>query len=195
MMSAEQPSRRRKAAQLSLPYWVVSGAILVGAVVSILVGALTGDEEVAKIFQTAVTPILTLFAGGVFNDLYHRLGEDRHLTGDVKKSADATLIMLQNVLSVERWIAGASNNLNERNREGASASIQVALAMTAVTLQQVRQNLRLWGSLSPEAVEQARAEFQADEGIAAPQRQQIAMPSDDNQQTSNNDREAGDGNG
>ena len=142
----------------------------------------------AKTFQTAVTPILTLFAGGVVNDLYHRLGEDKQLTGDVKKSADATLIMLQNVLSVEKRLASASDDLNEGNGHGASTSIQVALAMTTVTLRQVLQNLRLWGSLSSEAVEQAKAEFQEDEGIVGPEREQIATTSDDN-------RKVGDGNG
>lgn len=161
---------------------------MVGTVASILVGALTGDEEVAKVFQTAITPILTLFAGGVFNDLYHRLGEDKQLTGDVRKSAYASLSMLQSVLFIRKRLASAENDLIEGNGHGASASIQVALAMTTVSLRQVLQNLRLWGGLSAEAVDQARAEFEEDETAIEPEREQIAMEGDDN-------REVGDGNG
>jgi hypothetical protein len=184
---AEQSSSTRQLAQrlgkLSPTYWVVSLSILGGTVASICVGALAKDAGVAKIFQTAVTPILTLFAGGVLNDYFYRLGEDRQLTSDVKKSADATLIMLQNVLSVERWLGGASNHLNEGNPEGATTSIQVALEMTKVTLRQVFQNLRLWRDLSPQAVDRAKTEFQEDE--TQPAREQIPTRNDDTREDGN----------
>lgn len=190
--SAEQPSRRRQVSQrlgkLSAPYWIVSLSILLGTVGSVLVAAQASDPETAKIFQTVVTPILTLFAGGVFNDLYHRLGEDRQLTADVRKSAYASLSMLQSVLSIRKRLASAENDLIEGNGHGASASIQVALAMTTVSLRQVLQNLRLWGGLSAQAVDQAKAEFEEDETAIEPEREQIAMGSDDI-------REVGDGNG
>jgi hypothetical protein len=172
-----------------VPYWAVCAGITLGALGSILVGALAKDPGIAKTFQTGVTPILTLFAGGLFNDLYHRLGEDKHLAGDVRKSADATLIMLQNVITVEARLTEASDALNEGRQGKAATSIAVALAMTTATLRQVRQNLRLWRSLSPKAVDDARQEFEEDETTIEPVRQQqIALPGDE-------DRKVGDGNG
>jgi len=172
---------RQRLGKVSLPHWTVSMSIFAGAIGSTIVGATAKDPELANAFQSTVTPILGLFAGAAVNDLYHRLGNDRQLEGDVKKSADATLIMLENVLQVEEKLAEASDNLNEDRPSEAVTSVQVALAMTAVTLRQVRQNLRLWKSLSPNAVDQARHDFQLDETpIAPPKRQEIELPTASN---------------
>lgn len=186
-MTSSQPladSQTKRGGTFSAIYWILSLSIFGGAVASILVGTMHSDEEVKQVFQTAVTPILTLFAGGVINDLYHRLGEDQQLTGDVRKSTDATLIMLLNVRSIETWLRKAANDLNDDDTNQANTSVQVALTMTTGTLTQVRQNLRLWKSLSPKAFEQARNDFDRDEvetpipPVEPPVRQEIVLSAD-----------------
>jgi hypothetical protein len=189
-----QPSRWRLPKglrELSAPYWIVSSAIVLGMIVSLVVGVKAKDPALLKTFQQFITPVLTFFGGGVINDIYSRLSQEKRLSADVNKSAYSTLVMLQNVLFVENRLTQASDELNENHKTEASTSVQVALAMITMTLRQVAQNLRLWGSLSTEAVDKAKIEFAEDAFIdtlvSGPTRQQIEFesPSKDKTEESN----------